>query len=744
MDRTTLQIGGMSCAACVRRVENILKSVDGVIAADVNLASSRVSLTWDPSNPLDLLKIRDALDDAGYDYLGVVDQDSADRAEKLRDSEIRDLKLKLVVGACLSVLVHLVAMLPMLSQVGHSGFLYIAILQMALTTPVVFWVGDRFLIGAFKALRQKTSDMNTLVAIGSMSAYLYSVVATFMPGFFTDGHAMPHLYFDGSSMIVTLIILGRFLEARAKSRTSQAIKKLAGLRPRSATVIRNGSTEEIPVELLRVGDIILVKPGEKIPTDGVVVSGDSAIDESMLTGESMPVNKGVNDEVFGATLNKSGSFTFRASRIGTETALSQIIKMVEDAQGSKAPIQRLADRISSVFVPVVISVAVVTFAVWYFLVPEPSFPMALLNFVSVLIIACPCAMGLATPTAVMVGTGAGAEKGILIKGGEILEKAYQLNTILFDKTGTLTRGTPQVTNIIAGSGNDVEKVLQAAASIEARSEHPLAKAIMIEARDRSIEAGDVEQFKAVSGRGAKARSKGVDLCVGAAAFMEYEGINIDELRSEAGVEAELGRTCVFVAADGKLVGLISISDTPRDEAREAIIELKSMGLKVGMITGDNRQTAKATADLIGLDYVLSEVLPGAKADEIRRLQSERRVVAMVGDGINDAPALSAADVGIAIGAGADIAMEASDITLMKSDVRLVASAIKLSLKTMRVIRQNLFWAFFYNVIGIPIAAGVLYPSFGILLNPVFAAAAMALSSVSVVTNSLRLRWALSR
>jgi len=353
-------------------------------------------------------------------------------------------------------------------------------------------------------------------------------------------------------------------------------------------------------------------------------------------------------------------------------------------------------------------------------------------------------MGLATPTAVMVGTGAGAEKGILIKGGEILEKAYQLNTILFDKTGTLTRGTPQVTNIIAGSGNDVEKVLQAAASIEARSEHPLAKAIMIEARDRSIEAGDVEQFKAVSGRGAKARSKGVDLCVGAAAFMEYEGINIDELRSEAGVEAELGRTCVFVAADGKLVGLISISDTPRDEAREAIIELKSMGLKVGMITGDNRQTAKATADLIGLDYVLSEVLPGAKADEIRRLQSERRVVAMVGDGINDAPALSAADVGIAIGAGADIAMEASDITLMKSDVRLVASAIKLSLKTMRVIRQNLFWAFFYNVIGIPIAAGVLYPSFGILLNPVFAAAAMALSSVSVVTNSLRLRWALSR
>lgn len=740
--KISISIGGMSCAACVRRVENVLKSVDGVLDVNVNLATSRATLSTDPTGPPDLSTIRQTLDDAGYAYLGIVDSDAVDPAEQLRESEIRDLKLKLFVGAVLSVLVHGVAMIPMTSSMGHATYFQVAVLQLILTSPVVFWVGDRFLVGAFKALKQKTSDMNTLVAIGSMSAYLYSVFATFWPGFFAEASGDPHLYFDGSSMIVTLIILGRFLEARAKSRTSQAIKKLGSLRPRTATVIRDGSSEEIPVELLALGDEILVKPGEKIPTDGVIVTGDSAVDESMLTGESMPVNKGPGNQVFGATINRSGSFTFRATRVGAETALAQIMKMVEEAQGSKAPVQRLADRIASIFVPVVISIAVATFGAWLFLGAEHGFSMALLNFVSVLIIACPCAMGLATPTAVMVGTGAGAEKGILIKGGEILEKAYKLDTVIFDKTGTLTKGSPQVINIIPADGNTKQSLLQAAATIEARSEHPLARAIMLEAQAQSLKIDNLDSFEAILGKGAKARSNDIELAVGTEAFMESEGVKVELMRTDALNEAEMGRTCVFVAASGKLAGLISISDTIRDEAPEAIAGLKAMGLKVGMITGDNRQTAKAVANLLGVDYVLAEVLPGAKAREIERLRSEGRVVAMVGDGINDAPALSSADVGIAIGAGTDIAMEASDITLMKSDVRLVSYAIRLSQKTMRVIRQNLFWAFFYNVTGIPIAAGVLYPWYGILLNPVFAAGAMALSSVSVVTNSLRLRWAL--
>ena len=742
--RTVISVGGMSCAACVRRVENILKTVEGVSDAEVNLASSKVSLTTDPTKPVDLKVMKEVLEDAGYEYLGVVDQDLVDPAEQFRLEESRDLKLKLMVGAVLSIAVHGVSMAPMFSDWGHSNFFVLSILQFILTTPVVFWVGDRFLIGALKALKQKTSDMNTLVAIGSMSAYLYSVFATFNPDFFADGHSMPHLYFDGSSMIVTLIILGRFLEARAKSRTSQAIKKLAELRPRTARVIRDGQSIDIPVELLTRGDIILVRPGEKIPTDGLVVSGDSAVDESMLTGESMPVNKTVDDEVFGATVNKSGALTFMATRIGAQTALSQIIRMVEEAQGSKAPIQRIADRISSIFVPVVISIATLTFIFWYFLAPTPDFSRALLNFVSVLIIACPCAMGLATPTAVMVGTGAGAEKGILIKGGEILERAYKLDTVIFDKTGTLTKGSPQVTNVIPAEGVSTDFLLQIAASVETMSEHPLAKAIVLEAEVRKLEKLSIDQFEAVSGKGARARIAQEPVALGTSSFIESEGFRVDELKSEALKEANSGRTCVFVSLGGNPLGLISISDTPRDEAAQAISELKSMGLKVGMITGDNIQTAMATAGIVGVDYVLAEVLPGAKADEISRLQSEGRVVAMVGDGINDAPALSSADIGIAIGAGADIAMEASDITLMKSDVRLVASAIKLSKKTMKVIRQNLFWAFFYNVIGIPIAAGALYPSFGIMLNPVFAAAAMALSSVSVVTNSLRLRYALTR
>ena len=513
-----------------------------------------------------------------------------------------------------------------------------------------------------------------------------------------------------------------------------------GLKPKTARVIKDGREMDIPIELVTTGDVILVRPGEKIPTDGVVLSGVSAIDESMLTGESIPVGKEVGSEVFGATINKTGSFTFRATKVGAETALAQIIRLVEEAQGSKAPIQRVADRVASIFVPVVFSIAILTFVIWYVFVPEPLFSRALLNFVSVLIIACPCAMGLATPTAVMVGTGIGAEKGILIKGGESLEKAYKLTTVVFDKTGTLTKGEPAVTEIVPADGVRSETLLKVALSIEAVSEHPLAQAIVEKGRSRGLETLPLEDFEALSGLGVRAFIEGKRVLLGNMRLMEQHGMHMNGLDVQAAELLEQGKTSVFVAEEGQVMGLIGLSDTPRESAREAVESLKNMGLKVMMITGDNRKTAGAISQAVGINEVLAEVLPGGKAAEISRLQQEGQVVAMVGDGINDAPALTAADIGIALGAGTDVAMEAGDITLIQNDLRLVPAAIKLSFQTMRVIKQNLFWAFFYNSLGIPIAAGVLYPFFGILLNPVFAAAAMAFSSVSVVSNSLRLRW----
>jgi Cu+-exporting ATPase len=609
-----------------------------------------------------------------------------------------------------------------------------------MTTPVVFWVGDRFLIGAWKAAKQRTSDMNTLVTLGALSAFLYSTLVTFFPGFFAGAGVETPVYFDGAAMILTLILLGRFLEARAKGKTSAAIKRLIGLKPKTARVIKDEREIDLPVELVQKGDVILVRPGEKIPTDGVVLSGVSAVDESMLTGESIPVGKEAGNQVFGATINKTGSFTFKATKIGAETALAQIIRLVEEAQGSKAPIQRIADKVASIFVPIVVSIAVVTFLVWYFLVPEPIFSRALLNFVSVLIIACPCAMGLATPTAVMVGTGLGAEKGILIKDAESLEKAYKLNTAVFDKTGTLTKGSPEVTDVLPADGRDEKTVLEIAASIEGVSEHPLATAVLEKSRREGISPLPVTDFEALSGLGVKGVVDGKKVLLGNTRLMKQQGIALDGLAAEAERLSDQGKTSVIVAVDEKPIGLIGLMDVARESAPGAVARLKEMGLTVVMITGDNAQTAKAIAAAVGVDKVLSEVLPGDKADEIRRLQEEGRVVAMVGDGINDAPALAAADIGIAIGAGTDVAIEAGDITLIKDDLQLVPSAIRLSLRTMKVIKQNLFWAFFYNSLGIPIAAGVLYPFFGILLNPVFAAAAMALSSVSVVSNSLRLRW----
>ncbi|MDQ7785044.1 MAG: heavy metal translocating P-type ATPase [Desulfomonilaceae bacterium] len=744
LQRTTISVGGMNCAACVRRVENTLTSVPGVKEASVNLAASKATIAYDPSITA-FPRIRTALDDAGYQFLGVAGETREDPAEAARQADLKDLKIKLVVGIVLSVLIHAGSMPDLFPLIRSIPEHYLLPLLFIMTTPVVLWVGDRFFIGAIKAARQKTSDMNTLVAIGSLSAYLYSTAVWLVPGFFAAAGVAPHVYFDGAAMIVTLILLGRFLEARAKTKTSGAIKRLMGLTPKTARVIgEDGRESDVPVELVSVGDVILVRPGEKIPTDGVVLSGRSAVDESMLTGESIPVGKEAGSEVFGATINKSGTFKFRAVKVGAETALAQIIRLVEEAQGSKAPIQRVADKVASIFVPIVICIAVATFLVWNFVVPDPIFSRALLNFVSVLIIACPCAMGLATPTAVMVGTGIGAEKGILIKGGESLEKAYKLNTVVFDKTGTLTRGEPEVTDILNGETSDEKRVLEIAASIEAVSEHPLAQAIVGRGRADGIVPLPVEDFEAVSGLGVRGNISGKNVLLGNLLLMQQQGAVLDGAEHLAQGLSEDGKTTVFVAEDGKVIGVIGLSDVPRESAREAVDALKGMGMHVIMITGDNEKTARAVAGELGIERVLAEVLPKDKADEIRRLQQDGRVVAMVGDGINDAPALTAADIGIAIGAGTDVAIEAGDVTLIQSDLKLVPAAIRLSFRTMRVIKQNLFWAFFYNSLGIPIAAGVLYPFFGILLNPVFAAAAMALSSVSVISNSLRLRWSMAR
>lgn len=737
-EKTTISVGGMTCAACVRRMESALKSIEGVKDAAVNLATARATLTHSPEWA-GAEELKRVISDTGYEFLGILGEVPEDPAEAARKKETKELKIKLYAGALLSLLIHAGSMphrFPFLKSVPRQTVL---LSLLVLTTPVMFWVGRRFYVGALKAARQKTTDMNTLVAVGTLSAYLYSAVATFWPEFFTRAGIPPHVYFDSAAMIITLVILGRFLEARAKGKTSTAIKKLMGLKPKTARVIRDGKETDIPIEALVKEDIVLVRPGEKIATDGIVISGTSGVDESMLTGESLPVTKQAGSEVFAGTLNKSGSFTFKATKVGAETVLAQIIRLVEEAQGSKAPIQRFADKVASIFVPVVFTIAVITFIIWYFLVPEPLLSRALLNFVSVLIIACPCAMGLATPTAVMVGTGLGAENGILFKGGESLEKAYKLTTVVFDKTGTLTKGEPEVTDILPADGLQPKDILKIAVSIEALSEHPLARAIVERGRREGVSPHPVHDFEALSGFGARANLNGEKVLLGNLRLMEKEAVQMQGFDRSARRLADGGKTCVFAAKDGEAVGLIALSDVSKESARDTVSALRHMGLHVAMITGDNEKTARAIGQAVGIDQVMAEVLPADKASQIRWLQEQGQVVAMVGDGINDAPALTTADIGIAIGAGTDVAIEASDITLITDDLRLVPTAIKLSSQTMGVIKQNLFWAFFYNSLGIPIAAGILYPFFGILLNPVFAAAAMAMSSVSVVGNSLRLR-----
>jgi P-type Cu+ transporter len=745
--KISLPVSGMTCAACARRVERALSGTTGVRAANVNLATEKATVEYDSAS-VGLGELVGAVEGAGY---GVVREEEAP-VEDARAREYERLRGRFVVAAVLTALI-LIGSLPHMFGVMlpiPTGWLNLGLLLLA--TPVQFWAGWRFYRGAWGSLRHGAADMNTLVAVGTSAAYLYSAVATLAPQLFAAGRA--DVYFDTSALIITLILLGRLLEARARGRTGAAIKKLAGLQAKTARVVRRGEEMDVPLESVEVGDIVVVRPGEKVPVDGRVLAGESAVDEAMITGEPMPVVKRAGDEVIGATLNTTGSFRFEATKVGKDTALSQIIKMVEEAQGSKAPIQRLADRISGVFVPVVLVVATLVFFVWFVFGPEPAFTFALLNFVAVLIIACPCAMGLATPTSIMVGTGKGAESGILIKGGEALEASHKLTTVILDKTGTLTRGTPTLTDVVVSSGLSERELLRLVASAERASEHPLGEAIVKGARERGLALAEAEGFEAVSGGGVRARVEGRNVLVGNERFLREAGVSEDGLQPRLEELSSAGKTAVLVAVDEELAGIVAVADTVKEESREAVDRLHALGLEVAMITGDNERTARAVARELGVDRVLAEVLPQDKADEVERLQAEGKQVGMVGDGINDAPALARADVGIAIATGADVAMEAADLTLISGDVRGVARAINLSKATVRNIKQNLFWAFAYNVALIPVAAGVLYPFFAGgtvpealqpflgeygFLNPVLAAAAMALSSVTVVSNALRLR-----
>ena len=779
----TIPVAGMTCASCTARVQRALERMPGVQEASVNLMLKNAVVSFD-HEALAPEQLVEAIKATGYDAelaspdrTALEEQEAQDRAQ---EEEFRDLRVKALVSLAAGIIGMIVSMplmgaasralgehwghgansrldpftawvhravdpavqgaLPWLYQVDQRVLVFGLL---ALTAGVMAWAGRHFYTRAWAAFRHHSADMNTLVAVGTGAAFLYSVVATFAPGFFLARGVAPDVYYEAVLFIIGLILVGNMFEVRAKRQTSVALRALADLQPKTARVLRDGVERELPAEQVVHGDVVVVRPGERIPVDGEVVSGASAVDESMLTGESLPVEKTAGDTVIGGTINRTGAFHYRATTLGADSVLAQIVKLMRDAQGSRAPIQRLADRISGVFVPVVLSLAVVTFVGWYVLAPEAALVRAFAAAVAVLIIACPCAMGLAVPTAVMVATGRGAQAGVLIKGGEALQRAGDIRTVVLDKTGTVTEGRPTVTNVVLAddAALDEETVVRLVASLEASSEHPLADAIVRYAKDRRMELTAPESFDSATGLGVIGVVDGFALAVGNERLMADWGIDVAPLRAAADRLAAGGRTPMYVDVNGRLEALVAVADPIKPTSREAIRRMQAMGLEVVMLTGDNRRTAEAVAAEAGIDRVVAEVLPEGKVAEVKRLQGEGRVVAMVGDGINDAPALAQADVGIAIGTGTDIAAEAADVVLMRGELTGVAAAIALSRRTMRTMKQNLFWAFIYNVVGIPIAAGLLYPAFGLLLSPILASSAMAFSSVSVVSNSLRLRRA---
>ena len=729
MKKTTISISGMTCAACSARIEKKLQKMDGTSNAGVNLTTEKATLEYDPAK-LKLDDILKAIQGLGYGAVQAAEE-NRDKEKAAREKEISGLRLSLIISALLTSPL-LFAMILGLLKIDNPTLnnLHNPIFQLIIATPVQFVIGFRFYKQAFYALRSKSANMDVLIVMGTSAAYFYSMYNAFFQT--VEVGMMKDLYFEAAAIIITLILLGKYFEAVAKGKTSDAIKKLIGLQPKTARVIREGEELDIPIDHVVLEDIVVVRPGERVPVDGTIIEGTSSVDESMLTGESMPVDKKAGDLVIGATINKYGMLKFRATKVGLDTVLSQIIKMIEDAQGTKAPIQKIADKVSGIFVPIVILIALATFAIT--LLITKNLNSAMISAVSVLVIACPCALGLATPTAIMVGTGKGAENGILIKGGEHLETAYKINAVLFDKTGTITNGTPVVTDVLTLGAFDASEIVRLAAIAEKASEHPLGVAIY-EKGKAAAGTGllDATEFEIVPGKGVVAEVEGKKLLVGTRKMMSELGIEIDVL-AEENLQAfeNLGKTAMLFACDGKIEGIIAVADTVKETSKAAIAELVDMGIEVYMITGDNYRTARAIAEQVGVTNILAEVMPEHKADEVKKLQALGKVVAMVGDGINDAPALTVADIGMAIGTGTDIAIEAADITLMRGDLRTIPAAIRLSKKTIQKIKQNLFWAFIYNIIGIPIAA------LG-FLNPIIAGGAMAFSSVSVVTNSLSLK-----
>jgi Cu+-exporting ATPase len=731
-----LGIDGLRCASCVSMIEDALHATPGVLRASVNVNAAEATVDYLPSMT-NLAQLKAAVASAGYAAVKAHSDEPVDAERAARDKEYRELRDRFIVAAVLAAATLALAFARFIPGLKEISQRVNWIIQFALTTPVLVWSGSRFFVGGWRAFRHRTADMNTLIALGTGAAYIYSIVATLFPGLFPED--LREVYFDTTAVIIALILLGQVLEARAKGQTNEAIKKLMGLQAKTARVVRDGQEIDIPVEEVLVGDVVIVRPGEKVPVDGIVVEGRSAVDESMITGESLPVSKESGDEVIGATINKTGAFRFRATKVGKDTALAQIIQLVQDAQGTKAPIQRMADVVSSYFVPIVIVVAILSFVAWFDLGPEPPLTHALIAAVTVLIIACPCALGLATPTSIMVGTGKGAENGILIRSAEALETAHKISAIVLDKTGTITVGKPSLTDVVVRNGIPESELLQLAATVERSSEHPLAQAIVDGARDRGLVLSDPQDFDAIPGHGVQAFVNGRQVALGNLKMMQRLGAKVGSLVEVGQRLADDGKTPMFVAVNGQAAGVIAVADTVKEDSAQAIAALQQLGLEVIMLTGDNQRTADAIARQVGVDRVLAEVLPEDKAHQVHLLQAEGKTVAMVGDGINDAPALAQADVGLAIGTGTDVAIEASDITLIKGSLRGVTLAIELSKATMRNIKQNLFGSFIYNTLGIPVAAGLLYPFFGILLSPIIASAAMALSSVTVIGNALRLR-----